>query len=171
MIVFPNAKINIGLRILRKRGDGYHDIESVFYPVGLTDMLEILPNHAFLNDDKAEISVSGIEAPATTKNLSVKAAHLFRDRMGTPEVRIHLHKKIPMESGLGGGSSDAAFTLMAMNEMFGGGLTEEVLHKYASEIGSDCPFFILNRPCLVNGKGDILEPIDLSLEGYHLVIV
>jgi 4-diphosphocytidyl-2-C-methyl-D-erythritol kinase len=171
MIIFPNAKINIGLRILRKRGDGYHDIESVFYPVGLTDMLEILPSHTNLNDKRAKISVSGIAAPATSENLCLKATRLLRDRLGTPEVDIYLHKNIPMESGLGGGSSDAVFTLLALNEMFSYGLKEEVLHQYASEIGSDCPFFIYNRPCLVGGKGDIMEPFDLSLKGYYLLIV
>ncbi|MFC2112155.1 4-(cytidine 5'-diphospho)-2-C-methyl-D-erythritol kinase [Bacteroidota bacterium] len=171
MIVFPNAKINIGLRVLRKRGDGYHDLESIFYPVRLTDMLEILPADAVLNDNKSEISVSGLRAPASSENLCLKAVHLLNDRQGTPKVQIYLHKNIPMESGLGGGSSDASSTLMAMNEMFALGLQEQILQKYASEIGSDCPFFIYNRPSLVTGKGDIMEPVNLSLAGYHLVIV
>ncbi len=170
MIVFPNAKINIGLRILRKRSDGYHDIESVFYPVNLTDILEILPDNAVLNNNKAGISVSGLQAPASPKNLCIKAAHLFRNRKDTPKVRIHLHKTIPMGSGLGGGSSDASFTLLAMNKMFSCELKKETLHQYASEIGSDCPFFIYNTPCLISGKGDIMEPVDLRLKGYHLVI-
>ncbi len=171
MIVFPNAKINIGLRIIRKRGDGYHDLESVFYPIGLSDVLEILPADSIINDTNAEISISGFKAPATANNICVKAARLMRERRGLPKVRIHLHKKIPMESGLGGGSSDASFTMLAMNEMFDGGLKKEDLQQFASEIGSDCPFFIQNIPTLVSGKGDIMEPINLSLKGYHLVVI
>ncbi len=171
MIVFPNAKINIGLRVLRRREDGYHDLESIFYPIGLSDLLEILPFLSGLNDGNPEIYVSGLKAPASPENLCWKAARLFSLRQGTPAVRMHLHKKIPPESGLGGGSSDASFTLMALNDMFGTGLTEEQLSGYASELGSDCPFFLLNRPCLVSGRGNVLEPVPLNLGGHYLVIV
>ena len=171
MLVFPNAKINIGLKILRKRRDGFHDIESVFYPVQIRDMLEILPAVVGLNSKKTEISVSGLKAPASPENLCCKAARLFQERQRTPKVRIHLHKKIPLESGLGGGSSDAAFTLMAMNDLFDCGLDRDVLLYFASGIGSDCSFFIDNRPSLVTGRGNILEPIRISLQGYHLVIL
>jgi len=171
MLVFPNAKINIGLRTLRKRRDGFHDIESVFYPVQIRDMLEILPAVVELNTKKIEISVSGLKAPASPENLCFKAAHLFQERQRTPKVRIHLHKNIPLESGLGGGSSDAAFTLLALNDLYDCALDKEVLLHFASEIGSDCSFFIDNRPSLVTGKGNILEPIRISLKDYHLVIV
>jgi 4-diphosphocytidyl-2-C-methyl-D-erythritol kinase len=171
MIVFPNAKINIGLRILRRRGDGYHDLESIFYPVGLRDLLEILPADATLNDEKPAIYVSGLEVPATGENLCWKAVELFTARQGTPPVRLHLHKRIPVGSGLGGGSSDASFTLLALNEMFGCALDSDVLEGYASELGSDCPFFIRNRPSLVSGRGNLLEPVPLSLAGHYLVIV
>jgi 4-diphosphocytidyl-2-C-methyl-D-erythritol kinase len=171
MIVFPNAKINIGLRILRRRGDGYHDIESIFYPIGLRDMIEILPSPSGLNDAKPEIYVSGLKVPASTENLCWKAAELFSRRQGTPAVRMHLHKKIPPGSGLGGGSADASFTLMALNGIFGCGLSEEQLSGYATELGSDCAFFIRNRPCLVSGRGDVLETIPLSLDGYYLAVV
>ncbi len=171
MLVFPNAKINIGLKILRKRPDGYHDLESVFYPVQLTDMLEILPGVPGLNGNTPAIYVSGLQAPASGENLCWKAVELFRERQGTPHIRLYLHKKIPMESGLGGGSSDASFTLLALNEMFGCGLKEDMLKQYASELGSDCPFFISNRPSLVSGRGNIIETFPLSLGGYHLVLV
>ena len=171
MLVFPNAKINIGLRILRKRRDGFHDIESVFYPVQIRDMLEILPAVVELNTRKTEISVSGLKLPASPENLCLKAARLFQERQHTPKVRIHLHKNIPLESGLGGGSSDAAFTLLALNDLYDCALDKKVLHHFASEIGSDCSFFIDNRPSLVSGKGNILEPIQISLQGYYLIIV
>ncbi len=171
MIVFPNAKINLGLKVLRRRGDGYHDLESIFYPVQLCDMLEILPGDVGLNGKKPEIYVSGLRVPETSDNLCWQAASLFQERQGTPGVRIHLHKKIPVGSGLGGGSSDASFTLMALNELFACGLDDEMLARFASEIGSDCPFFIFNQPCLASGKGDVLEPLSLSLGGYYLAIV
>jgi 4-diphosphocytidyl-2-C-methyl-D-erythritol kinase len=171
MIVFPHAKINLGLRVLRRRGDGYHDLESVFYPVQFSDILEILPAGPNLNDGKPEIYVSGLPVPASSDNLCWKAAKLLQERHGLPSVRIHLHKKIPAGSGLGGGSSDAAFTLMAMNKIFDCGFSEDILKKYASEIGSDCSFFIRAEPSFVNGRGNILEPVSLSLAGYYLVLV
>lgn len=171
MIVFPNAKINIGLRVLRKRRDEYHDIESIFYPVGLSDVLEVLPSSQELNDKKDEIYVSGLEAPASVDNLCIKAVKLFQNRHGIPDVRIHLHKNIPPGSGLGGGSSDAAHTLLALNELYGIGLKNETLKQYASELGADCTFFIDNRPSIINGKGNILEQIHVSLSGFYMVLV
>jgi 4-diphosphocytidyl-2-C-methyl-D-erythritol kinase len=171
MIVFPNAKINIGLRILRRRKDGYHDLESVFYPVRFRDILEIQSTDTVFNEKNPEIYVSGHEVSPSADNLCWKAACLLGNRHGIPRVRMHLHKKIPPGSGLGGGSSDASFTLLALNKMFDCGLNEAMLRQYASEIGSDCPFFILNRPALVSGRGDVLEPISLNLRGYHLVLV
>ncbi len=171
MIVFPNAKINIGLRVLRKRRDGYHDIESVFYPVSLSDVLEVLPSVQELNAKKDEIYVSGLEAPASGDNLCIKAAKLFQNRHGIPDVRIHLHKNIPPGSGLGGGSSDAAYTLMALNEIYGIGLRDETLKQYASELGADCTFFIDNRPSIINGKGNVPEPVPVSLTGYYMILV
>jgi len=171
MIVFPNAKINIGLRVLRKRRDGYHDIESVFYPIHLSDILEVLPSVQKLNDGKDEIYVSGQEAPASKDNLCIKAVKLLQNRHGIKDVSIHLHKNIPPGTGLGGGSSDAAATLLALNELYGIGLNDENLKQYASELGSDCPFFIDNRPSIINGKGNVLEEIPMSLTGYHLALV
>jgi 4-diphosphocytidyl-2-C-methyl-D-erythritol kinase len=171
MIVFPNAKINIGLRILRRRSDGFHDLESIFYPVGLCDMLEILPCDPGLNDRGPGISVSGLEVPDSSENLCLRAAGLFRDRQGTLPVRIHLHKKIPVGAGLGGGSADASFTLLALNRLFDCGLDPASLEGYANELGSDCAFFIRNRPCLARGRGEILEPVSLSLAGQYLLIL
>jgi 4-diphosphocytidyl-2-C-methyl-D-erythritol kinase len=171
MIVFPNAKINIGLRILRKRSDGYHDLESLFYPLQFTDVLEILPSNAELNDKKTEIYVSGLEVPAGEDNLCSKALSLFRDRHGIPGARIHLHKKIPPGSGLGGGSSDAAFTLLALNKLYKTALSRTRLKKYASELGSDCSFFITNSPSLINGRGNVLEQAPIELRGYFLALV
>lgn len=171
MIVFPNSKINIGLRILRKRRDGFHDLESIIFPVGLCDMLEILPSDPDINDPGTGISVSGLEIPGTGENLCLKAAELFRARQGTPEVRIHLHKKIPAGAGLGGGSADASFTLLAMDRLFGCRLDPGILEEYAAELGSDCAFFIRNRPCLARGRGELLEPVSMSLAGHCLVIL
>ncbi|MCK5461411.1 MAG: 4-(cytidine 5'-diphospho)-2-C-methyl-D-erythritol kinase, partial [Bacteroidales bacterium] len=146
MIVFPNAKINLGLRILRKRPDGFHDLESAFLPVGLTDMLEIVPA-AGNNPGKSDrLTLTGIPLEAMDNNLCIRAFRLLRERHGIPDVNLHLHKRIPTGAGLGGGSSDAAFTLRALDEMFGLNLDVPVLMEYASMIGSDCPFFIINEP-------------------------
>jgi 4-diphosphocytidyl-2-C-methyl-D-erythritol kinase len=171
MIVFPNAKINLGLRILRKRPDGFHDLESAFLPVGLTDMLEIVPaagdNPVKLNP----LTVTGIPLKATDDNLCIRAHRLLWEKHGIPSVKLHLHKKIPTGAGLGGGSSDAAFTLLALNKMFGLSLDVPVLKEYALMIGSDCPFFILNQPSLATGRGEQLEPLHVDLSGYTIVLV
>ncbi len=171
MIVFPNAKINIGLKVLRKRRDGYHDLESIFYPAKFSDVLEILPSHPELNDGKNKIYVTGMKAPDNEDNLCMKAVNLFQKRHGIGAVRIHLHKNIPPGSGLGGGSSDAAHTLLVLNELFGMKLKSETLKQYAAELGADCTFFIDNLPSIINGKGNVLESISLNLGGYHLVLV
>jgi len=167
MIVFPNAKINLGLRILRKRPDGFHDLESAFLPVGLTDMLEIVP----APDKSNRLTLTGIPLEATDDNLCIRALRLLKEKHGIPDVNMHLHKRIPTGAGLGGGSSDAAFTLRALNEMFGLGLDVPVLMEYASKIGSDCPFFIINQPSLATGRGEQLEPLPLDLSGYTIILV
>lgn len=171
MIVFPNAKINLGLRILRKRQDGYHDLESVFYPLRFCDVLEILPSGTSLDDKNCEIYVSGQQAPATGDNFCCRASRIFREQRGTQAVKMYLHKRIPAGSGLGGGSSDAAFTLLALNEMFGCGLQPEQLKQMASGVGADCPFFIENQASLVTGTGNIIRPFPLKLKGYFLLLV
>ena len=157
MLIFPNAKINLGLHVIRKRSDGYHDIETLFYPVpGLCDVLELV--HA----DRFEMHCYNAEIAG--ENLCEKAWRLLAARYDIPPVAIHLYKKIPMGAGLGGGSSDAAFTLTGLNTMFGLNLPREELAGLAAQLGSDCAFFVYNRPMLARGRGEILSPFDLSLE-------
>jgi len=171
MIVFPNAKINLGLRILRKRPDGYHDLESAFLPVGLSDVLEIVPVSGDFRDKSDRLNLTGIPLEARDDNLCIRALRLLKDKHGIPDVNLHLHKRIPTGAGLGGGSSDAAFTLSALNEMFGIGLDVTILMEYASKIGSDCPFFIINKPSLATGRGEQLETLHIDLSGFTLVLV
>ncbi|HEX3009472.1 MAG TPA: 4-(cytidine 5'-diphospho)-2-C-methyl-D-erythritol kinase [Bacteroidales bacterium] len=168
MIVFPNAKINIGLHITSKRPDGFHNIETVFYPVPLNDVLEIIPN----DSPNIEFSNFGIEIPGNTENnLCIKAYQALRADFDLPHVKIILQKNIPMGAGMGGGSSDGAFTLVVLNKMFNLGLTELQLEQYASKLGSDCAFFIRNKPALGSEKGNVLENIAVNLQGLYLVIV
>lgn len=166
MILFPNAKINIGLAVTEKRPDGYHNIESIFVPIPLCDTLEILPSKDF------QFLNYGLTIDGNWKqNICVKAYQLFKSEFDIPPVQILLHKNIPMEAGLGGGSSDAAFTLIGLNKIFRLNLTNIQLHNYASMLGSDCAFFIQNIPCFAVGKGEILEPVSLNLSGYYIKIV
>lgn len=161
MLLYPNAKINLGLNVVRKRSDGYHDIETLFYPVpDCRDILEIVPADAF------QMTVYNV--PIEGENLCEKAWKLLHDRFGIPPVAIGLYKQIPMGAGLGGGSADAAFTLKGLNELFGLGLPPEELAGLAAQLGSDCAFFIFNRPMIARGRGEILTPFDLSLEGHAL---
>ncbi len=171
MIVFPNAKINLGLRILRKRSDGFHDLDSVFLPIGLRDMLEIVPDTTGHPGGSNRLTVTGIPLEARDDNLCIQAFRLLRERHNIPDVNLHLHKQIPTGAGLGGGSSDAAFTLRALNEIFGLDLDMPVLMEYAAMIGSDCPFFILNEPCLASGRGEQLVRLPLDLSGYTIILV
>ena len=169
MIVFPNCKINLGLRVVRKRNDGFHDIETVMVPVpGLCDALEILPG----GTEGCAFSSSGliVDAPME-KNLCVRACNLMRERYGIGGVRMHLHKYIPFGAGLGGGSADAAFVLGMLNELFAVGLPEHELESLAAELGSDTAFFTANRPALAQGRGEVLTPIGLDLRGYRILIV
>ena len=169
MIVYPPCKINLGLHVIRKRPDHFHDLETVFVAVALHDILEVLPS----TDGKLHFSQSGIKvAGDPMKNLCVKAWQLLKhDHPALPEVQIHLHKKIPAGAGLGGGSADAAYTLRALDQLFGLGLGQEALLNYAAELGSDCPFFIMDRPCYATGRGEILETTSVDLKGYRLMIV
>lgn len=170
MIVFPNAKINIGLNIIEKRPDGYHNIESFFYPAGWTDVLEIVPAKKF----SFQCNFRGI-APAIQmnngSNLCEKAYNLLHERYQIPPVSIHLLKSIPIGAGLGGGSADAAFTLTALNELFELCLNTATLCDLAGKLGSDCPFFIENKPVLCYGTGNQFEELDLSLKDKWLVMV
>ncbi len=167
MILFPNCKINLGLHITARRPDGYHEIESILYPLPLHDALEVIPaEHLSFNCD-------GIEIPgAAENNIVLKAYHLIKkDYPDLPFVNIFLLKKIPTGAGLGGGSADGAEMLKLLNNYFELAINNERLHEYASALGSDCPFFINNRPALAKGRGEILEPVSLDLAAYCFVIV
>lgn len=170
MIVFPNIKINLGLSITEKRPDGYHNLETVFYPVALEDALEIraLPEA----DKKITLHQYGMEITGNPEdNLVAKAYSLLDKEFHLPPVEIHLYKHIPSGAGLGGGSSDAAFMLKLLNGHFHLNLSEEQLEIYAATLGADCAFFIKNKPVYAEGIGNIFSPIELSLKGYQIMIV
>ena len=169
MITFPNAKINLGLNIVERRPDGYHNIETVFYPVPLTDVLEIVPAQ---DDKETTLTCHGnqVDCPPE-KNLVMKAYRLLQERYSLPAVEMHLYKHIPDGAGLGGGSSDAAHALIMLNQMFSLGLTDQELAAHAVTLGADCAFFIYNRPMLATGIGDVLSPVDVSLKGKTLLLV
>ena len=167
MIVFPNCKINLGLNILRKREDSFHDLETVFIPVDLRDAMEIIPASG-----KTNITVTGIAVGNPENNLCLKAYLILKnDYPQLPEINIHLHKAIPIGAGLGGGSADAAFMLRLLNQEFNLDIPDSKIFDYASQLGSDCSFFLLNRPCLATGRGEILEPINVSLSEYKIWVV
>ena len=171
MIIFSNCKINLGLRVLRKRADGYHDLETVFYPVPFNDIIEVIRTEQ--SQPPAVFSSSGITLDvAPEQNLCMKAYTLLRQWHELPPLQLHLHKNVPSGAGLGGGSADATFTLKLLNSKFNLGLTTERLLDLALQLGSDCPFFIINKPCLATGRGELFEPVDLSrLKNYKLVVV
>ena len=168
MKLYPNCKINIGLRVVRKREDGYHDLETIFYPVyGLHDELEVQPSDEFVFLQEG-ITVDCLP----TDNLIYKVYARMRDRYPQiGNVTISFKKNIPFGAGLGGGSSDAAHMAMALNEIFALGLTKEQLAQELSPLGADCPFFIYNTPCYAEGIGDKLTPIDLDLSGLRLIMI
>lgn len=169
MTFFPNAKINIGLYITGKRDDGYHNIESLFYPLALRDAIEFVVGEPGSVD---ELSISGFETDcASEDNLVIKALELMRKEHELPPLKIHLHKAIPPGSGLGGGSSDAAFMLRYLNRYFKPGIDEGQLTRMALELGSDCAFFIANRPSFISGRGEVIRESSLNLEGKHILIV
>lgn len=171
MVCFPNAKINIGLNIVGKRADGYHNIETIFYPVGLSDILEIVEDQ-LLEQGVCNLKTSGIDvSEAPGGNLVVKAYNLLNRRQILPGISVFLHKIIPIGAGLGGGSSDAAFMLTGLNTLFGLGLSTGELEDIASEVGSDCSFFIRNSPVFACEKGDKFKEIYLFLRGYYLMII
>lgn len=167
MIQFPNAKINLGLQLVEKRPDGFHNLVSCFYPVQWTDALEILPV-----PEASTFTLSGLPVPGEPEaNLCWKAYELLRRDFNLPAIQMHLHKVIPMGAGLGGGSSDAVFVLKILNQEFKLGLSAETLEDYARQLGSDCAFFVQNKPVLAVEKGDVFQPIDLDLTGWHVVLV
>ncbi|MCR6638075.1 MAG: 4-(cytidine 5'-diphospho)-2-C-methyl-D-erythritol kinase [Sporocytophaga sp.] len=165
MIAFPNAKINLGLNIVSKRPDGFHNLETCFYPVKIFDSLEILPS------DQFEFTHSGLESSSGEDNLVIKTYRAMQKKYGIGQVKIHLHKAIPMGAGLGGGSSDAAFAVKLLNELFQLGLSANEMEDIVAPIGSDCPFFINNKPVIGKEKGNVFSPINLSLDGYFGLLI
>ena len=171
MLVFPNCKINLGLHILNKREDGFHNIETVFYPLPFTDVLELISNTK--SNTETEFTGTGLPVDGNgADNLCVKAYHLLKkDFPQLPPVKIHLHKVIPLGAGLGGGSADAAFMIKMLNSTFNLNLSTPQLINYSLQLGSDCPFFIINKPCLATGRGEVLEEISVDLSMYKIVLV
>jgi 4-diphosphocytidyl-2-C-methyl-D-erythritol kinase len=168
MVLFPNAKINLGLHIIKKRPDGFHEIETIFLPVGICDILEIVSG----GGKETSLTVSGIELGGNIQdNLVMKAWRLMHDLFDLPPVEVHLHKLIPTGAGLGGGSADAAFMLKGLNSMFRCSCSFQQLEELAAQIGSDCAFFIRNQPALGTGRGEILTPIQTELEKFSVLLV
>lgn len=173
MITFPCAKINLGLNIVSRRTDGYHNLETVFYPVDISDRIEIVAADGHTSGEEAcTLEVEGMPVAGNAgDNLVVKAYKMLAKDYSLPHVRISLCKKIPMQAGMGGGSSDCAYTIRLLNDMFGLGITTERMMEYAASLGADCAFFINPRPSYAEGIGDILQPVDIDLSGYRIVIV
>ena len=173
-ISFPIAKINLGLNVVEKRPDGYHNLQTVFYPVPLKDALEVqVMDSAFPSDYDCDLKVTNITIEGDEqRNLVVRAYQLLKKDFPTlPRIHTHLWKGIPTQAGMGGGSSDCAYMLLLLNQQFQLGLTDEQLIQYAAQLGADCAFFILSRPCYAEGIGEKLQPIDMSLSGYHIAVV
>ena len=168
MITFPNAKINLGLNIVSKRSDGYHNIETVFYPVRLYDALEIVPA---VKETTTFTQTGMLIDGDPEKNLVFKAYRLLQKQYAIPEIDIYLQKNIPFGAGLGGGSSDAAFMLKLLNDFADLHLSNKQLERYARQLGADCAFFIQNRAVFAEGTGTIFTPVSVSLKGYYLIIV
>ena len=166
MILFPNAKINIGLNILSRREDGFHNLETIFYPLAIRDALEVV------EADQMKFTSSGLEIPGDAMdNLCLKAYYLLSKDYKLPPVHIHLHKNIPIGAGLGGGSADASFFIKLINQKFELGMDALQMEGYASKLGSDCAFFIQNKPAIAVDKGDQLQTIDLDLSSYFIMLV
>jgi 4-diphosphocytidyl-2-C-methyl-D-erythritol kinase len=167
MISFPHAKINLGLSIVSKRQDGFHNLETIFYPLAIRDALEIIPS------DSTEIILSGLKIGGVSEdNLVLRAFGMLKKNYpSVSHLEIHLHKVIPMGAGLGGGSSDAAEMILLMNSYFNLQIPAKEMNDFAAEMGSDCPFFLQSDPCFARGRGEILEPIKLDLSGYSIILV
>lgn len=174
MITFPIAKINLGLNVVEKRPDGYHNLETVFYPVQLKDALEVQPmDELFPSSVDCDLKVTNITIEGDEqRNLVVRAYHLLKqDFPQIPRVHAHLYKAIPTQAGMGGGSSDCAAMLLLLNRMFQLQLSQQQLINYAARLGADCPIFILNHPAYAEGIGERLQPIEVNLSGYYLAVV
>lgn len=169
MLCFPNAKINLGLNIVEKRPDGFHNIETVFYPIPLCDALEIAESDS---NQQYEFSASGIPIEIDpSENIVIKAFDLMASKFDIPPTAIHLHKNIPFGAGLGGGSADAAYMIKMLNDFYSLGLSSQELEEYAIKIGSDCPVFIKNKAVFAEGKGEIFSSIQIDLKDYYLVLI
>ena len=174
MITFPIAKINLGLNVVERRPDGYHNLETVFYPVNIKDALELtMMNTKFPSPVDCDIKVSNLNVEGDEqRNLVVRAYQLLKcDFPQMPRVHAHLYKVIPTQAGMGGGSSDCAYTIRLLNEMFTLGLTEQRMIDYAAQLGADCAFFILSRPSYAEGIGERLVPVCLDLSSYYIGVV
>ena len=174
MLTRPIAKINLGLNVVEKRPDGYHNLETVFYPVQIEDALEVYPMHPeFPSEYDCDLKVTNITIDGDEqRNLVVRAYNLLKADFPTlPRIHAHLYKGIPTQAGMGGGSSDCGFMITLLNEMFKLGLSDQQMIDYAARLGADCAFFILNRPCYAEGIGEKLQPIDLDLKGWYLSLV
>jgi 4-diphosphocytidyl-2C-methyl-D-erythritol kinase len=173
-MIFPLAKVNLGLNVVERRADGYHNLQTVFYPVGIKDALEITRmDDAFPSAVDCDIKVTNIAIEGDEqRNLVVKAYNLLKkDFPALPRLHAHLYKGIPTQAGMGGGSSDASAMLVLLNEVFSLGLSEQQLINYAAQLGADCAFFIMNRPAYAEGIGERLTPIELSLKGWFMAVV
>jgi len=165
MIVYPHAKINLGLHIIERRSDGFHEVETVLYPITLCDILEIKPS------EQIQLFLYGLPIEgASEDNLCIKAWHMFREDFSIPPVQFHLYKRIPSSAGLGGGSSDGAYALKMLNNYFSLNLSDELLVQYAARLGSDCPSFIYKRPSLATGRGEQIVPCEVDLSGFHILV-
>lgn len=173
MILFPNCKINLGLNIIAKRSDGFHDVETVFYPLMIQDVVEVVQsNPQQTNQNDIQFSSSGLAIDGEEENnLCIKAYRLLQKHFALPAIQMHLHKNIPMGAGLGGGSADGAFTLQLLNQKFGLNIPQEQLIQYALQLGSDCPFFIINQPCFATSRGEVMSNVQLDLSAYQILII
>ncbi len=172
MILFPNAKINLGLSIINKRADGFHNLETVMYPINLTDIITL--NLSERSNERKNISFcsTGLKIDGNPdENLIVKAYHLLDSEYHLPPLSVHLHKSIPFGAGLGGGSADGAFTLSGLNRLLKLHISDEKLENYAAQLGSDCPMFIKNKPVLAEGRGELLSSLTLDLSAYCIVVI
>lgn len=168
MITFPNCKINLGLNILCKNIDGFHDLETVFLPVNIYDILEIVKSP----DDNAHLTTTGLAAGNEKNNICLKTYDLLKkDYPQITGIKVHLHKNIPVGAGLGGGSADGVFMLQLLNRNFNLDIPPEKFNEYALTMGSDCPFFLINQPCIGKGRGQLLQQVNLNLSGYKILLI
>lgn len=171
MLDFPNAKINIGLNVLQKRKDGFHDIETLFYPIELKDILECVPGEESQDEKLVFTTTGGGLDNDEAENLCITAWNIMNELHALPKTKMHLHKLIPVGAGLGGGSSDASYTIQVLNRLYNLNMSEKEKMELAAQIGSDCTFFIYNKPALAMGRGEVLKTVNTNLSSHYLVLV